>query len=122
MLRLRRDLDVCISVFGRCYTIKCKKCHEREAEYCTRCHAFRRILLDKRFKKKVWANAYGRCEMCGETDERCLTVHHEDKEKYPFDVKKAKLVCLNCHWGRIHDFKHRAENLRQEMIFDDIAK
>ena len=74
----------------------------REGEYCHECFVSRKIQLRKKFKKAVWKRANSTCEMCGETDERCLTVHHEDKENYPYDPDKARLLCYNCHWGKIH--------------------
>lgn len=83
----------------------CIKCKEREAEYCTECHGIERMAIVRQFKKQVWKKANDKCEMCSENDKRCLTVHHLNREKYPYDPKKSQLLCMNCHWGKVHGFK-----------------
>ena len=88
--------------------LACKACKEGVPAYCQTCFENIPIGLSRIFKKKVWKNAGGKCEnivngkRCNESDECCLTVHHEDKMNHPYNPKKAKLMCLNCHIGRIH--------------------
>ncbi len=60
-----------------------------------------------KFKKEVWIKAAGACERCGESNEKTLTVHHHDKDNYPYNKNKAELLCLNCHWGLEHNFANR---------------
>lgn len=83
----------------------CERCGQREAKFCEVCLTGDRIAEKKTFKRKVWQNANKKCEMCGEDDKRCLSVHHENKEQYPFDPDRSKLLCYNCHLGKIHGIR-----------------
>ena len=75
----------------------CSKCGLNEAEFCRDCYSLDRLIKNAKFKKAVWRKAGNKCEECGESCAKILTVHHLDKQAFPYDASKAVLLCLNCH-------------------------
>ena len=91
--------------------MKCKRCNTNEAEYCETCLTGERIKEKKVFKKRIWARAKRKCEICNFEDDRCLTIHHIDKKLHPFDVKWAILLCLNCHLCKVHNRLNKTDKM-----------
>jgi hypothetical protein len=83
----------------------CRICKINEATVCEDCLTSTRTKREHIFDHKVWQKAGKKCEMCGELDKKCLTVHHLDKLNHPYDPEFAKLLCFNCHFGRTHNIK-----------------
>lgn len=79
----------------------CRLCKLNEATVCEDCLSSSKTERDAIFKHKVWKRAGKKCQICGESDKRCLTVHHLDKLNHPYDPGYALLLCFNCHSGRM---------------------
>ena len=84
--------------------IKCTVCGDEEAMFiqCEKCMVRSKAGRNGMFRKRVFKERGKKCEKCGESEMICLTIHHLDKKNHPYNIKKVKVLCLNCHVGRIH--------------------
>lgn len=84
--------------------IICTVCGDNEAIFiqCESCVVKNKIKRNAIFKKRVFKERGKKCEMCGEGEKICMTIHHLDKKNHPYDIKKVRVLCLNCHVGKIH--------------------
>jgi hypothetical protein len=82
--------------------VKCQICKVNDAVICIDCHGNTSKGRKREFKYRMIKERKV-CEMCGESDKSCLSLHHErDKETHYYDEDSVKVLCLNCHFGKIH--------------------
>jgi 5-methylcytosine-specific restriction endonuclease McrA len=85
----------------------CRVCGEHEAIFCRDCHGLSHKIRRQKFKKSLFKLKGKVCEHCGATELSTLTVHHlygKDNESQ-YDPEKCQILCMNCHWGKIHKQK-----------------
>jgi hypothetical protein len=87
----------------------CKVCQEKEAVFCEQCHGFTHKTRRQKFKQTLFKLKGYKCEMCGTKEKGVLTIHHTEigskANEAQYNPEKCKILCYNCHWGKIHRMK-----------------
>lgn len=85
----------------------CKVCNKNKAVFCEACHGQTHKIRRQKFKDNLFRIKGKVCEHCGTTEIGTLTIHHvggkDNSNQY--DPEKCQILCMNCHWGKIHKQK-----------------
>lgn len=73
------------------------------------------------WRDKLFAEI-GKCQRCGFSDHRALTVHHKDRNRSNNDPSNLELLCWNCHAIEHYDHKDGMYHFMRRKTVDQEGK